>query len=86
MDLAVYGLNDVSSPKDVPFGVLMTTHNYKGFKPPKKPKMGVHDGYVFSCHTGNIIKSQYLRRQISDLNQIFMGQLISIVDFVGGPE
>jgi len=58
----------------------------RGSNPPKKTKMGVHDGYVFSCHTGNIIKSQYLRRQISDLNQIFMGQLISIVDFVGGPE
>jgi len=27
--LTVYGLNDASSHKDVPFGVLMTTHNFK---------------------------------------------------------
>ena len=37
-DLAVYGLNDASWPKDVPFGVLMTTRNFKGFKPPKTCK------------------------------------------------
>ena len=34
--LTIYGLNDASSPKDVPFGVWMTTHTIKGFKPPKK--------------------------------------------------
>jgi len=34
--LTIYGLNDASSPKDVPFGVWMTTHNIKGFKTPKK--------------------------------------------------
>jgi len=37
-DLAVYGFNDASWPKDVPFGVLMAIHNFKGFKPPKTTK------------------------------------------------
>jgi len=37
--LTVYGLNDTFSPKDVPFGALMT-HNFKGFKHPKTHKNG----------------------------------------------
>jgi len=28
------------TPKDVPFGVWMTTHNFQGFKLPKKRKKG----------------------------------------------
>jgi len=39
--LTVYDLNDASSPDDVPFGDLDTTHNFKGFKPPKTQKGGV---------------------------------------------
>jgi len=34
--LTVYGLNDESSPKHVAFGDMMTTHNLKEFKHPKK--------------------------------------------------
>ena len=66
--LTVCGLNDASSPKDVPFGDLMTTHNFKGFKPTKKPPKG---GMV--RQTGKIIKSQYLRWQRSDSHQILTG-------------
>ena len=33
--LTIYGLNDASSPKNVPFGVWLTTHSIiKGFKTP----------------------------------------------------
>ena len=41
--LTIYGLNDVSSPKDVPFGKMwMTILNFKGLKPKKKQaKRGV---------------------------------------------
>jgi len=38
--LTADGLNDASSPKDVPFGGLDDDRNFKGFKPPKKPKKG----------------------------------------------
>jgi len=37
-DLAILGLNNVSWPNDALLGMLMATHNFKGFKPPKKPK------------------------------------------------
>jgi len=36
--LTIYGLNNASSPKNVPFGGWMTTHNFKGFKHPKTPR------------------------------------------------
>jgi len=37
--LTIYGLNDASSPKNVPFGVWLTTHSIiKGFETPKKPQ------------------------------------------------
>jgi len=36
----VYGSNDASSPKDVPFWVWMMTHNFKGLKPTKNPQKG----------------------------------------------
>ena len=34
-NLTIYGLNDASSPKDVPFGGLDDDHDIKGFKTPK---------------------------------------------------
>ena len=49
-----------SSPKDV----FLMTHNFKGFEPPKPPK---RRDWEFSSQTGKIIKTQYPRRQISDL-------------------
>jgi len=44
--LTVYGLNDASSPKSVPFGGWMTIHIFKGFKPPKRGR-----GQAFSSQT-----------------------------------
>ena len=35
-DLAILGLNNVSWPNDALLGMLMATHNFKGFKPPKR--------------------------------------------------
>jgi len=35
--LTVYGLNEASLPKDVPFWGLMATHNVKEFNPPNFP-------------------------------------------------
>ena len=62
--LTVYGLNDVSSPKDVPLGVWMTTHNCRSLNPQKPRKRG--RGFAFSSQTGKIIKLQYLWRGTSD--------------------
>jgi len=47
------GLNDTSSPNDVPFGVLMTTHNFKGLKPLKTQKGCVE--VAFSSQTGKVV-------------------------------
>jgi len=48
-DLAVYGLYDASSSKDVLFGMLMATHNFKGLKPPNPPKQEAWLG-IFQPH------------------------------------
>ena len=63
------GLHDGSHPvmyrtRRQPRMCFLMTHNFKGFEPPKPPK---RRDWEFSSQTGKIIKTQYPRRQISDL-------------------